>query len=171
MKFPSLDRDVRMTPATPRKISGVAAERIKALVTVACSLLQRGAPVVDDGKIHRLDKADTKIGADSLRTLAGLGVPYAMLLYERFLGRPFAGHRDSVSELVGDELEIAIENILAGAGISYRKTKRAERIPGFDQAPDFIVPDEFSPQVVIEYLLNKSGQGDRHWGAFKSWGT
>ena len=27
---------------------------------------------------------------------------------------------------------------------------RAERIPGFDQAPDFIIPDEFNPQLVIE---------------------
>jgi len=26
----------------------------------------------------------------------------------------------------------------------------AERIPGFDQAPDFVIPDEFNPQVVIE---------------------
>jgi hypothetical protein len=136
-------------------MSAATAERIEALVTVACDLLQKGAPAVDDGKIHRLDKADTKLGAESLRTLAGLGIPYAMLLYERFLGRPFAGHRDSVSELVGDGLEIAIENILAGAGISYRKTKRAERIPGFDQAPDFIVPDEFNPQVIIEAKLTE----------------
>ncbi len=73
-----------------------------------------------------------------------------MLLYERFLGRPFAGHRDSVSELIGDTLEVAIEGILTGVGISFRKTKRAEKIQGFDQAPDFIVPSEFSPQIVIE---------------------
>jgi len=33
--------------------------------------------------------------------MADLGAPYAMLLYERFLGRPFAGHRDSVSQYVG----------------------------------------------------------------------
>lgn len=67
-----------------------------------------------------------------------------MLLYERFLGWPFAGHRDSVSELVGDGLEDAIEEQLSKHGISYRKTRRAEKIPGFDQAPDFIVPSEFS---------------------------
>jgi hypothetical protein len=73
-----------------------------------------------------------------------------MLLYERFLGRPFAGHRDSVSELIGDVLELAIETELTNAGISFRKTKRAERVPGFDQAPDFIIPSEFNPQVVIE---------------------
>jgi SOS-response transcriptional repressor LexA len=85
-----------------------------------------------------------------LQPLADLGVPYAMLLYERFLGRPFAGHRDSVSELVGDVLETAIEGALHRHGISYRKTKRAERVAGFDQAPDFIIPDEFNPQIVIE---------------------
>ncbi len=74
-------------------------------------------------KIHRLDKADTKSGIGGVQALAGMGAPYAMLLYERFLGRPFAGHRDSVSDLVGDSLESAIEDVLSKAGISYRKTK------------------------------------------------
>jgi hypothetical protein len=78
-----------------------------------------------------------------------------MLLYERFLGRPFAGHRDSVSELIGDSLESAVEDTLVKAGVSYRKTKRAERVPGFDQAPDFIIPSEFNPEVVIEAKLTE----------------
>jgi hypothetical protein len=78
-----------------------------------------------------------------------------MLLYERFLGRPFAGHRDSVSELVGDGLESAIEEELTRAGITFRKTKRAERIAGFDQAPDFIIPDEFDPRVIVEAKLTE----------------
>ena len=101
-------------------------------------------------KLHRLDKADSAGGLVALQSLAKLGVPYPVLLYERFLGRPFAGHKDSVSDLVGDILELRIEEMLACAGISYRKTKRAEKIPTFDQTPDFIVPDEFNPQVVIE---------------------
>src|SRR5205807_8039098 len=71
------------------------------------------------------------------------------------LGRPFAGHRDSVSELVGDVLESAIEAQLIAAGISFRKTKRAERVAGFDQAPDFIVPDEFNPQIIIEAKITE----------------
>ena len=78
-----------------------------------------------------------------------------MLLYERFLGRPFSSHRDSISELVGDSLESAIEEVLSTAGVSYRKTKRAGRIEGFDQAPDFTVPSEFNPQVVIEAKLTE----------------
>ena len=35
-------------------------------------------------------------------------------------------------------------------GSVFRKTKRAERVPGYDQAPDFFVPDEFNPSIVIE---------------------
>jgi len=84
-----------------------------------------------------------------------MGVPYSMLLYERFLGRPFAGHRDSVSDLVGDSLESAIENLLTDSGVSFRKTKRAEKLPGFDQTPDFIIPSEFNPQIVIEAKITE----------------
>jgi hypothetical protein len=40
-------------------------------------------------------------------------------------------------------------------GQSVEQTKRAERIPGFDQAPDFIIPDEFHPNVVIEAKLTE----------------
>jgi len=151
----ALDRSIRMRPKSPLKGRGLARERLKALVLTACELLEQGLPAVQGRQVHRLSKADTEKGLVSVRNLAGMGAPYAMLLYERFLGRPFAGHRDSVSELVGDRLESAIEDVLTRAGISYRKTKRAERIAGFDQAPDFIVPSEFSPQVVIEAKITE----------------
>jgi hypothetical protein len=52
-------------------------------------------------------------------------------------------------------LENAIEEQLTRAGISFRKTKRAERIQGFDQAPDFMIPSEFAPQVVIEAKITE----------------
>ena len=151
----SLDRKVRLAPTTPVKDAGATAERVRALVETACLLLNEGAPNVGADKIHRLDKADTARGSSGVKRLAQMGVPYAMLLYERFMGRPFAGHRDSVSEIVGDVLESAIEDILSKAGVSFRKTKRAERIEGFDQAPDFIVPSEFNPQVIIEAKLTE----------------
>ncbi len=151
----SLDRKVRMSPETPLNVNGVTMERLKALVETACRMLAEGVPPVKDDQLHRLDKADTRRGRDSLKSISGLGAPYAMLLYERFLGRPFAGHRDSVSELVGDVLESAIEDVLTKAGISYRKTKRAERIEGFDQSPDFIIPSEFNPQVIIEAKITE----------------
>ena len=145
----SLDREIRLSPSK-RPSGGAKDRRLRALVATACELLSEGAPDRPGGLLHRLDKADTKHGLQSLRSLADLGAPYAVLLYERLLGRPFAGHRDSVSELIGDVMETAIENVLSRAGIAARKTKRAEKVPDFDQAPDFIVPDEFNPQVVIE---------------------
>ena len=152
----TLDRRIRTDPERPLPRNGsVTEQRVRALVTVACEHLARGAPRVADDRLHRLDKADTAEGLATLRTIAGLGAPYSMLLYERFLGRPFAGHRDSVSEIVGNLVENAIEEALARADISFRKTGRAERIPGFDQAPDFIVPSELNPQVVIEAKLSE----------------
>jgi hypothetical protein len=97
-----------------------------------------------------LAKFDTTYGLESLEYAAGENVPYAVLLYERYLGRPFATHRDAVSELVGEVMENAVEQRLREAGVSYRKTGRAERIPGFGQAPDFCIPDEINPIVIIE---------------------
>jgi len=143
----TLDRKIRKDPEgslPPNR------DRIKALVEAACQLLTTDVPEVGRGQIHRLEKVDTREGAQSLYQLSQTGVPYAMLLYERFLGRPFASHRDSVSELIGGGLESAIEDLLAASGIPYRKTKRAEKITGFDQAPDFTVPDEHAPRIVIE---------------------
>jgi hypothetical protein len=151
----ALDRKIRIAPQKPLKKAAVTGKRIKALLEVACLLISEGTPQVGENKLHRLDKADTRSGKESIRHLANMGAPYPMLLYERFLGRPFAGHRDSVSELVGDSLESAIEDVLSEARISYRKTKRAERITGFDQTPDFIIPDEFNPQILIEAKITE----------------
>jgi len=151
----TLDRNIRLSPSKPFRMTPTTGERVAALIATACDLLSSPAPTVEQDKIHRLDKADTRAGLESIRAMAALGAPYAMLLYERLLGRPFAGHRDSISELVGDVLESVIERVLGDAGIHPRKTKRAEKVAGFDQAPDFIVPDEFNPQVVIEAKLTE----------------
>ncbi len=148
----TIDQKVRMAPETPMPRGGqtLTEKRILALIRCACEMLAEGAPEVPPDKLHRLSKADTASGLSGVQSLADLGVPYAMLLYERFLGRPFAWYRDSASGLVGDVLETAIEEILHRAGVSFRKTKRAGRVPGFDQAPDFVVPNEFNIQVIIE---------------------
>ncbi len=150
----TIDRAIRMKPQTALPQDGGTTERrIRGLISSACQVLQSSVPETSSDSLHRFDKADTRTGLVSLRSLANLGVPYSVLLYERFLGRPFAGHRDSISELVGNIVENAIEDVLTRAGISFRKTGRAERLPGFDQAPDFVVPNEFNPHVVIEAKL------------------
>ena len=148
-----LDKHMRADPgysSTRGGSSPTTVARATALFAAACKALGEGAGDAPDGLIHRLDKIDTKEGLDSVRYAAEQHIPYAVLLFERYLGRPFASHRDSVSELVGDVMENAIEEQLSAARIPFRKTKRAERVPGFQQAPDFFTPDEIDPAVIIE---------------------
>jgi hypothetical protein len=128
----------------------LALSRIEALVSVAVQYITQGAPAGAADTVHRLDKVDTAEGLISIQHAATQHVPYAVLLYERYMGRPFASHRDSVSELVGDVMEAAVEERLMRAGSSHRRTSRAERVPGYRQAPDFFVPDEFNAAVIIE---------------------
>jgi hypothetical protein len=135
----------RNLPIRPKTL-----DRLDHLILVAISYIIKGAPEHQEGFVHRLAKFDTQSGLASLKYAARENIPYAVLLYERYLGRPFAGHRDAVSELVGEVMENAVEERLRNAGVSYRKTGRAERIPGFGQAPDFCIPDEISPIAVIE---------------------
>ena len=151
----SIDKRVRTRPLTPMPTTDITARRIGALIQTACKLIREGAPAIEPDFVHRLDKIDTREGLPSVQSLADLGVPYPTLLFERFLGRPFASHRDAVSEMVGDVVETAIETVLSDHGISYRKTRRAERVSGFDQAPDFIIPNEFNPSVIIEAKLTE----------------
>jgi hypothetical protein len=153
----SIDRRMRISPLTTMNNSGngVTAQRIRAMLEAGVRTIAQGAGVVPPGIVHRLDKADTAKGLESLQSISDLGAPYPVLLYERFLGRPYATHRDSVSELVGEAVEVAVKNVLTEAKVSFRETKRAERIPGFDQAPDFIIPDEFAPIALIEANLTE----------------
>ena len=152
----TIDRKIRMEPTKAlAKKGNITDQRIHALLAAACHALEAGVSEDSADTLHRLDKADTKAGLASVQSSAELGVPYSILLYERLLGRPFAGHRDSISELVGNIVENAVEDVLSRSGISFRKTKRAERLPGFDQTPDFVIPNEFNPQVVIEAKLTE----------------
>lgn len=145
-----LDRGCRASPGFFATTSRLNRGRIRAMVDVAVEYITNGAPTTAEGVVHRLGKVDTQNGIESLAYVAAENIPYPMLLYERYLGRPFAGHRDAVSELVGEVMENAVEDRMRAADVPYRKTKRAERIPGFGQAPDFCMPDELRPIAVIE---------------------
>lgn len=151
----TLDRRVRENRQALQTISPLGWRRVEAMVSTACELLYKGASETAPEVIHRLDKVDTRSGPSSLQHSASEGVPYAMLLYERFLGRPFASHRDSVSTLVGMVMENAVQEELRQAGISFRQMGHAERLEGFDQAPDFVVPDEYNPRIVIEAKITE----------------
>ena len=90
----TIDRSIRMRPDGALSKKGrVTERRIRALVAAACHTLRSGVPEDSPDSIHRLDKADTRAGLISVQSSAELGIPYSILLYERLLGRPFAGHR------------------------------------------------------------------------------
>ena len=145
-----------MQPLTPRPLKAILTDqRIRAMIEAGVKILLAGAKTEVSTLLHRLDKADTKEGIKSVEAAADLGLPYPVVLYERFLGRPFASHRDSVSELVGEVVEAAVKDVLTEGKVSFRETKRAEKITGFDQAPDFIIPDEFNPVALIEAKLTE----------------
>ena len=57
--------------------------------------------------------------------------------------------------MVGAVLENAIKGVLVEANITFRETGRVESVNGFDQAPDFIVPDEYAPVAVIEAKVSE----------------
>jgi hypothetical protein len=111
--------------------NGKTKERARALVSVAIRYLSRPIAKVPQDMVHRLAKFDTLAGLDSLRHAAAHHVPYAMLLYERYLGRPFASHRDAVSELVGDVMESAIEERLSHSQVTFRKDEESRAHPWF----------------------------------------
>lgn len=129
----TIDRRYRLNPLAPSSEgNGLTGQRVRAMIDAGVTTIRKGAGQPTPGLVHRLSKADTMEGLTSVRHVADLGVPYSILLYERFLGRPFATHRDAVSEHVGEVVEVAVKNVLTEAKVSYRETKRAERIP--DQA-------------------------------------
>ena len=150
----ALDSNCRMrkdyvaSPGSGR--ASKAVERIKAMSEVAHKYLAAGAPAGAVNAVHRFDKVDTSEGLESLQFVAAHHVPYAVLLYERYLGLLFITHRNFVSRLIGEVLESEIELRLEAAGTDFYKTRLAEKVPDFGQAPDFLVPDYTEPEVVIE---------------------
>jgi len=101
-------------------------------------------------------KVDTLDGWSAVQACVSGGVSYSHLLYERYTGRPFAYVRDALSERKGDILEDALEALLKEHGIPYDRITD-NSIPGFEQAPDFAIPNRKAPTVVIESKLAEDG--------------
>ena len=92
------------------KSDSVTNKCVIAMIEAACQSFSQytGTAAPKPLSIYRLEKADTRRGIESLQQVARESVHYSVLLYERLLGRPFASHRDSVSELVDGIVEAAI---------------------------------------------------------------
>ena len=128
----------------------------KALVAaVQGTLLPR--PTAGSGFIDRSQKFDTEHGWSDVARFARSGAPYGVVLYERYLGRPFAYVVDALSGMKAALLEGPIAALLDQHGIPYYRSRPIDKIPGFEQAPDFLIPDKDNPEIVIEAKLAEDG--------------
>ena len=128
---------------------------LRTVVPLLADVLRHPVPAVPPDRIHRLDKCDSRGGETTAAKMLSTGkVPYSELLYERLLGRPYASHRDSVSGIVGKLIENAITELLERHGIDGRATRDRESVPGFEQAPDFLIPAK-KAEVIIEAKLTE----------------
>jgi hypothetical protein len=132
-------------------------QALTAMVTYLPAIVSRGPGRVTADRVHRFDKVDTRDGQASIQqALRTGGEMYPELLYERILGRPFATHRDAVSDKIGDALEDQIMDVLMAQGIKARKTASRQKIASFPQAPDILVPYEESiddVKLIVEAKL------------------
>src|ERR1035441_1094793 len=72
----TLDRRARMEPLRPIRHAELKDARLNAMVEVACDLMQEGSPAPNGITLHRLQKADTAGGLDTIKSLAAMGAPY-----------------------------------------------------------------------------------------------
>jgi len=142
-------------------VSGLPSQALQMLATAISGIIEGSLmPLPEEleaaGFRSRQHKIDTRAGWASVQACVAGEVSYKNLLYERYTGRPFAYVRDALSERKGDILEDALEALLKEHGIPYdRITDNA--IPGFEQAPDFALPDRNAPSIIIESKLAEDG--------------
>lgn len=114
--------------------------------------------MVDKQKFReRRDKPDTRGSWPSVAEVATRGVDYWLLLYQRYVGEFFRQAMDASSSIKGDILEDAVVRLLEGHRIPFYRTRARERIAGWEQAPDFLLPNPGKPTAIIEAKLAEDG--------------
>ena len=64
---------------------------------------------------------------------------------------------DASSSIKGDILELAVVDILRDNGIPFYRTRAREKLPGWEQAPDFLLPNRELATIAIEAKLAEDG--------------
>jgi hypothetical protein len=85
------------------------------------------------------------------------GVAYSALLYQRYIGSVFGQAINASSSLKADLLEGPVERLLRERGVPYYRVGTREKVPGWEQAPDFFIPNKEEPKVVIEAKVAEDG--------------
>lgn len=134
------------------------------LVSVIERRILEVPPAVSASFHSKLDKRDTTRGWASVASNARDGVPYATLLYQRYVGGVWRQVQDAYSEVKGDGiLELPLQTLLRDHGVPFWRSPSgatgarltAQRY-GIDPGPDFLIPDE-NPTVIIESKVGEDG--------------
>jgi len=105
-------------------------------------------------KVLKLDPAR---GWESVSEMASGGVAFVDLLYQRYVGGTVRQALDMGSALKADILEEPIRSLFSGQRIPFYQTRPRERIEGWEQAPDFLIPSKELAEVVIEAKVAEDG--------------
>lgn len=111
----------------------------------------------------KLDKRDTREGWSSVARDSG-GVPYAALLYQRYVGGVWRQVQDAYSEVKGDALlEVPLSMLLEREKVPYHRAPRGgagasqtAKQFGISPGPDFLLPNT-NPTVIIESKIGEDG--------------
>lgn len=159
------ERDVDISQGAARRIDGEirkgedknrqqsTKDMIRALIRTAVEKIEEPVPDTSDDVIHRFDLIDRQEGIESVRDAHEEGI-YCNLLRERYLGRPFASHVDSVSDERGDLMEDAVKDLLGDAGVPYEEDLDTDDDA---QKADIYVPTRNDPAVKIEAKIANDG--------------
>ncbi len=113
---------------------------------------------VETDKFRALtDKIDTRGGWETVANAAASGVPYDALLYQRYIGSAFGLAINASTSLKADLLEGPVDQLLRDSGIPFYRVGAREKVPGWEQAPDFFVPSKEAPVVLIEAKVAEDG--------------
>ena len=151
--------------------SEAAAARRAAMIDTLCLTVldvMSGAiltvPAASAAAFHsKLDKRDTREGWASVARDSG-GVPYAALLYQRYVGGVWRQVQDAYSEVKGDALlEVPLALLLGRERVPYYRAPRGgagasqtAKQFGVSPGPDFLLPDT-NPTVLIESKIGEDG--------------
>lgn len=143
------------------------AELIETIAATVLAIMERNIlqiPASAQEFFHsKLDKRDTIEGWRTVAANAS-GVPYSVLLYQRYVGGVWRQVQDAYSEVKGDRiLENPIASLFDDQGIPYYRSAsgasgavRTARMFGLSPGPDFLLPDD-SPTVAVESKVGEDG--------------
>ena len=113
---------------------------------------------IDPQKFKALtDKVDTARGWQSVTELVNHGVPYHTLLYQRYIGGTFGQAINTSTTVKADLLEDPVEKLLSENRIPFHRVGAREKVVGWEQAPDFLIPAKERAEVVIEAKVAEDG--------------